>query len=162
MELNFNFEDKKLNNLLTNIISKLSKERQSKALETIAYKSQAIAVLETPKSKGETRRGWRVDKKGALEFLIINLNKIALFLDEGTGVFGKRKKVIRPIRKKFLYIPLRKSARIWRAGLVWGKDYILKKFIFGMRPKNFMVNVIKKTDKEFKTVFTAFVRKAIK
>lgn len=55
----------------------------------------------------------------------------------GTNVFYGRlhetgktlagEKVIRPKRKKFLYIPLTWSARRWEPGLVFGEDYVLAK-----------------------------------
>jgi len=42
-----------------------------------------------------------------------------------TGKTRAGKRVIKPVKKSFLYIPLHKGARIWRPSFVFGEDFVL-------------------------------------
>lgn len=97
----------------------------------------------TPKGfTGETRRKWL--KKDVAEGVIEVANRpeaneppVMFFLEEGTQAHG-------PVRAKRLFIPLTKKAfnayrfRAARAGawkgLKWGVDFVLAKWVRGIRP----------------------------
>src|SRR5262249_23283429 len=80
----------------------------------------------TPKKWfGQVRRSWQMQKPRPGTRVLLNQNKIMLFLEEGTREHG-------PVTKKFLYIPLNRNAAMgWHPGLKLGVDYILRKRVKG-------------------------------
>lgn len=100
---------------------------------------------------------WFIKKPGQGARIIENADKVTRFLDEGTVAHG-------PVTKKFLYIPLVRAAAKWTAaaGLKWGVDYILVKWVRGITAKHFIPKVRKRAEKTLRTLMLAYVRKAVK
>lgn len=89
---------------------------------------------------GQLKREWRVEKNAPGIRTIKNTRRasngglIMLFLEEGTGRFSSG--FIYPRVKKRLYVPLNKrGAGGWNPSLVYGRDYILRKRVRGIKPR---------------------------
>lgn len=85
-------------------------------VDRAAWVTHARLVKETPKRWfGQVRRGWIVAKPGLGSRLVINRNKIMLFLEEGTRDHGPKEiygplRPGQPRRKKAMFIPLTRRA----------------------------------------------------
>jgi len=108
-----------------------------KVLEATAYKGLKSFVSAMPKRTGALKRSWYVLKHAPGEYLIASDSKVALFLEKGTKAHG-------PKTAKFLYIPLRPGAAVWRKGFVLGKDYLLAKRVKGIDGLKYLAPTSKK------------------
>lgn len=85
-------------------------------VDEAAWRTQARLVKSTPKRWfGQVRRGWIVAKPRIGARLVINQNKIMLFLEEGTKDHGPKEiygplRPGQPRRKKAMFIPLTRRA----------------------------------------------------
>lgn len=134
----FEWDKKKWQKFIKRVQWKLSKSEIDGILSVIAQKGVATLkskMPQTPKVKGfltgETANRWFTIKKGDGSYSIFNTSKVALFLEEGTKAHG-------PKTAKFLYIPLRANARVWRKGLVFGRDFILVKWVKGIDAMHYL------------------------
>jgi len=108
----------------------LTKEKTDPIVAQVAFRTHAALVMKTPKGfTGQTRRDWNVFKrtKGG-GYLVTNQSKVMFFLEKGTKAHG-------PANKKYLYIPLHRSAALsgWHSGLTRGEDYYLTKKVGGIK-----------------------------
>lgn len=95
-------------------------------LQRVALSVLRRLVINTPKGfTGQTRKSWQIAeiRNG---YSITNQSKVMLYLEQGTRSHG-------PTQSKYLYIPLKASAMIWRSGLKFGTDYVLAKRVRGIR-----------------------------
>lgn len=123
-------------------------------MERVAFETLGVLVEATPKKwTGLTRRGWVVEKipKG---YQVINRYKVMQYLEFGTRDHG-------PKNKKFLYIPLRSGAMIWRRGLVYGKDYVLARRVKGIKARNIVYKERPKARKRTLDAMVAYLRQLI-
>jgi len=113
----------------------MSIEKIDRVVGRVAAETFAHVVKATPKRWfGQVRRSWQIRLPAPGVRHVINENKIMLFLEEGTANQGQG--WIYPRTKKFLYIPLnRKAAMGWHEGLKYGRDYILRKKVRGIKPR---------------------------
>jgi len=104
-------------------------------IDRVGLQVFADVVQHTPKKWfGQVRAGWTIQKPGLGQRIVVNRNKVMLFLEEGTANAGTG--FIVPKIKKFLYIPLTRSAAAgWHSGLKRGIDYIMKKAVRGIAPR---------------------------
>lgn len=85
-------------------------------VDQAAWQTHARLVRQTPKKWfGQVRAGWVVIRYGVAARLVVNRNKIMLFLEEGTKAHGPREiygplKPGQPRKKKALFIPLTRKA----------------------------------------------------
>lgn len=110
----------------------LTTEVMRKVAEKTAFRTHAELVKKTPKRwTGLTRRSWSVEQTGPAAYRVTNNNRVMMYLEAGTQT------PIRPKIKKYLYIPLNAKAAIggWHAGLVMGRDYILKRWVRGIKAR---------------------------
>lgn len=131
MEFTGEWDKAKWDAFVRRIQARLSSSTIDNVLEAIAYKGLRMFASILPKRTGALQRSWSVQKKGIGQYQIFSTSKVALFLEEGTKDHG-------PKTKKFLYIPLRRGAAVWRKGLVIGKDYILVKRVKGIRAMRYL------------------------
>lgn len=136
MNLDVEFDEKKLKAFITRIEKGLSKSVIDKIIEAAAWKGQRL-FASTLNSKSIF---WLVKKLGDGQ-QISTANKVALFLEDGTKAHG-------PKTAKFLYIPLRPGAATWRKGFVFGKDYILTKRVKGIKARKYLKPVSEKIFKD--------------
>lgn len=126
MSVSFEWDKKKWDSFTRKIQRKVSKPEIDKTLKATAYEGQREFV-KTLQSKSID---WVVLKDGA-GYTVASTNKVALFLEDGTKAHG-------PVNAKYLYIPLRPNAAVWRRGLVRGKDFILTKRVKGIKARKYL------------------------
>lgn len=110
-------------------------------LERAAWRVHRDLVQLTRKRTGITRRQWSVSSpRGDKNSIRVhNDSKVMLWLERGTGWAGTPTSHggrIYPKSKKFLYIPLRHGAMVWRPGLKFGKDFVLARSVRGITAMN--------------------------
>ncbi len=113
----------------------MTPEAVDPVMERAGLETFREVVAATPKRWfGQVRGSWKIEKPKEGQRLVINRNKIMLFLEVGTANEGQG--FIEPKEKKALYIPLnRKAAMGWVEGLKYGVDYILRKRVRGIKPR---------------------------
>lgn len=120
------------------MISKLKgfAEQFKKGSQKMVLEKEAKASLRRLKAAtpvrwtGKTRKAWKIEnatRARGYGYRLVNLTKEMAWLEKGTQAHG-------PKNKTFLYIPLTKAAsKGWRPGLKPGKDYILRKWVRGIK-----------------------------
>jgi hypothetical protein len=131
MSVEYVWNDKKWKAYENKIIKNLGAGEIDRVLAATAYQGQKLIVKALPKRTRATARSFIVNKKGLGEYQIASMNNVALFLEDGTKAHG-------PKKAKFLYIPLRPGAAVWRKGFVFGKDYILTKWVKGIKALHYL------------------------
>lgn len=132
MNIEAEFDEKAWNDFVKRIERKLSPSQISKVMNMTAHWGLRHTVEAMPKRTGALKRSWKVlESKNGQEYRIASDSKVALFLEEGTKAHG-------PKVKKFLYIPLRPGAAVWRKGFVYGEDYILVKRVKGIKAAKYL------------------------
>lgn len=151
------------------ILKGLAPEKLDRVVEIQAFKTLGKLVKASPKKWfGQIRSGWRVTKiRVGARRLDIDPSKttqngtsvadIARFVDQGTANNGQG--YIYPKRKKKLYIPLKRTAVVWREGLVFGKDYVLVNRVKGIKARRFVAPVRRQAHKEFNDAMIAYIAK---
>lgn len=129
-------------------------------VELAAFKTQVEIVKAMPSRTGITRRRWTVLKNGTGSRLVVNDSKVMKFLEEGTGQTTGG--YIYPKSKKFLYIPLRHGATVWRPGLKFGKDFVLARRVRGIKALHLVRNFIPKAKEILRTEMRRYLEKIIK
>ena len=103
-------------------------ERKPWLIEDAVKKSAAygkgIIMLDTPKKTGNTRRQWRLVRISASVYQIINETFHIGFLEWGTGLFGPRHKLIKPVTTQNLHFPIIKGNSI----KAWARTKAVKGF----------------------------------
>lgn len=153
-DIEFKYDKRAWNRFVKRIEKKISPQAQDRILKSTAYNEGLSLFIKGTGGWRSIRNKWKViaENNG---YKIINSNKVAAFLEKGTGLYGPMHRIITPKKKKYLYIPLRPGAAVWRPGLVIGKDYILAKESRGMKAQPFFDDTKKK-------VFKALVRNFLK
>jgi hypothetical protein len=130
-------------------------------VERVALRAFAKVVKDTPKRWfGQVRMSWQIQKPRPGARVVVNDNKIMLWLEEGTANAGTGR--IYPKRGKFLYIPRNRNAALgWNPGLVYGRDYILRKSVRGIKPRRIAAKVAKEADKWLLADMKAHIKKAL-
>ena len=126
------------------IVKNLSQEQVDKIVDKVALQSETNLKINTPKGWfGTVRNGWTTRKPEPGVRVVSNGIRtpngvpIVLFLEEGTARAGTG--WIYPRTSKKLYVPLTKRAAAgWRPSLVYGKDYVLKNRVRGIKPLHFI------------------------
>jgi len=149
-DIEFKYDKVAWKKFINRIEKKVSKDTQDRILKSTAFNEGLSTFIRATGKWRSIRNQWKVLAESS-GYKIVNTNKVAGFLEKGTGLHGPMHRIITPKKKKWLYIPLRRSAAIWRPGLVIGKDYILAKESKGMSAQPFF-------DDAKKTVFKAFVK----
>lgn len=131
---------------LLKIRALLTEAGRDPIIERAAWKVQVVAVKETRAAIGTRPDGtrwniqkpeskWTVTKPRLGVRHVLNPDKVAKWLDEGTRDHG-------PKTKKFLFIPLtRRAVAGWRPDLVQGVDYVLRKRVKGITARHFMAKI---------------------
>lgn len=145
-------------------IARLRDTLQTTTQKTVLEKEAKLSLRRlkyaTPvRWTGKTRKAWRIEhasRARSYGFRIINDTKEMLFLEKGTKAHG-------PKRAKFLYIPLnRRAARGWSPSLKIGRDYILKKWVRGIRAMHIVEKERKKTKARLKDSMREYISFVIK
>ena len=88
-----------------------------------------IEILQRVTPKGETgnlRKGWVIAHEDDDEAIIQNIEEYAVFVDEGTGLYGKRKSYIVPRHYDYLSFEIR------------GEGVIFAKRTIGQPPQHYL------------------------
>ncbi len=98
--------------------------------ERIALRTLGEVIQSTPQRWfGQVRKSWQMQKPREGARLIVNDNKIMLFLEKGTRDHG-------PVTAKALYIPLTRAASFgYKPGMKWGVDFVLAKRVRGIQAR---------------------------
>jgi hypothetical protein len=130
-------------------------------MERVGLETFRELVEATPKRWfGQVRAGWRIEKPKEGERVVINRNKVMLFLEAGTANQGTG--FIEPKEKKALYIPLnRRAAMGWVEGLKYGVDYILRMRVRGIKPRWIVHKERKKARARLMKALKEHVRKVL-
>jgi hypothetical protein len=138
------------------IAYKTTPQQLDRMVDRVAVQTEASLKEHTPKRWfGQVRAGWNTAKPD-LGVRVLNNDVrasngalIILFLEEGTANGGTG--MIRPRIKNRLYIPLtRRAAGGWHPGLVYGKDYILKKEVHGIKPLHIVADERPRADQRMR------------
>jgi hypothetical protein len=134
--------------------------RESQAAESIDTVNDLKA--NTPKLTGKTREAWnRQSFRGeggrfGFGWEIFNKSPALKYLEDGTKSHG-------PVTAQSLYIPLRISARKgYKKGMTYGKDYILKKRVAGIKAHNIVKNQLPITQRNMYNRWRRVLRAASK
>ena len=121
--------------MLERMAGQFAPDKIDRVVAGVATETLRHVVQETPKKWfGDLRRQWRAERLGVGSYKVTNPSKVMLFIEEGTANGGTGR--IFPKEKKVLYIPLtRRAALGWNPSLKYGKDYILRKSVRGIRPR---------------------------
>jgi hypothetical protein len=131
MSAQFKWDQKKWKEFVRKVEKNVNRDTIDKVLAGVAFTGQREFVAVMPKVTGELARSWHTIKRGTAQYEITSNSKVALFLEEGTKAHG-------PKTAKYLYIPLRPGARVWRRGLVFGRDYVLTKRVRGIKALKYL------------------------
>lgn len=126
-------------------------------LSKVAWEAHSRLVLATPKGwTGNTRQKWQVVTVSGRGYRVTNQHKVMKWLEFGTKAHG-------PVRAKALFIPLTRAAALrgWRPGMVYGKDYILKKWVKGIKAMNIIRDERRRVKQRLKDEMEAFIRRTI-
>lgn len=153
----------------------LTPEAIDPIVDEVAFKTLAQVVAATPKHWfGQVRAAWQVmPKTVAGARFIRNDNKIMHFLEYGTRDHG-------PVTAKMLWIPLRREAALaprlpgsrirqptsprrnrggWSTTkLVWGVDFILKKWVRGIAARGIVRAQVIETEKMLSDAMVGHVK----
>lgn len=146
-----------------------------KKVQRIVERRAAIGISELAKASprryfGQLQGGWRMGKakEGVLIHIPPNLRgptgqkvaDILLWVNNGTANDGQG--YIYPKTKKFLYIPLNRSAALgWREGLERGRDYVLAPRVKGIKGRHFVEPVRDKIRADLKEDLKDYIRQLI-
>jgi hypothetical protein len=127
MKAEFKLDDQKWQAFLGRIKKQLTSIEVDKTIKATAYWGLREVVKAMAKRTGALKRSWKVNEPAIPggEYAIESDSKVAKYLEDGTKAHG-------PKTAKFLYIPLRPGAAVWRKGFVYGKDYVLAKRVKGI------------------------------
>ena len=76
-------------------------------LKITAAKTKQKLIKATPKKTGRTSQLWEIKRKSATIYDITNKDKVAVFLEEGTGIHGPKKRQITAKKAGgFLHFPI--------------------------------------------------------
>lgn len=115
--------------------------KQDGVVRRVAWVVHRRLVQQTPKRwTGQTRRSWKVTRRGTAKYSVWNSSKVMLFLERGTKAHGPR-------RARFLFVPLTRKAALAgartvlnSAGFTPGKDYVLAKRVRGIKAMRIVEN----------------------
>lgn len=147
----------------------LAPAKLDRIVDRVSFQTLAQLVKASPKKWfGQIRSGWRITKPGEGQRKLdidpsrvtksgTSVADIAKFVDQGTANNGQG--YIYPKRAKRLYIPLKRTAIVWREGLRFGKDYVLAKRVKGIKGRKFVAPVRRAAHKNLNDALIALVDK---
>ena len=152
------------------IVKGLQPERLDRIVDKVAFVTLAELVKASPKKWfGQIRSGWRVTKP-QLGARLLNIDParksgngetsvadIAKWVDQGTANNGQG--FIYPKEKKRLYIPLKRTAIVWREGLRYGVDYVMARKVRGIKGRKFVAPVRRAAHVRLNEAFLAHIKK---
>jgi len=152
--------------MLARLAAELTPEKADRTIEAAAFKVQAMVIIDTKEAimnyakrprwniaKPENK--WMVRKIENSRWEVVNADKVMRFLEFGTRAHG-------PVTKKFLYIPMvRRAAGGWRKGFKWGRDFILARWVKGIRAYGIVETARRKAVDILLEEMRAFVRRAV-
>lgn len=171
--------------LLRRVLSRLRPQSLEAVVRRTAAWTNRQLVIRTPKGwTGVTRKAWRMIRIGDGAFRVTNDSKVMLFLEEGTRAHGPVSSAsVRPwakdpgnvkhghervlagksFRAKKLFIPLTRKAAIggWSPSLRYGKDYVLKDRVKGIRAMHIVRDQRELTAEHLKLNFAAHITQAL-
>lgn len=134
----YEWNEKRWKDFVKRIQKNVNKDKIDKILNAVSQEGVKTVVGKMPKKPkgkgfvtGQTANKWFAKKLSFGKYQIYSTSKVALFLEQGTRAHG-------PKTAKFLYIPLRKNALVWRKGMIFGKDYILAKRVKGIDAMHYL------------------------
>lgn len=154
------FDDGGLRKKLLKLKAGLEEEAVDDVVEEAGLQALAEIIARTPKKWfGQVRRGWQIERPRAGKRIVANENKIMGWLEDGTKAHG-------PVRADRLFIPLtRKAALAYaarrRTGLVYGVDYVLVKWVRGIRARKIVEGFEPRAQEILLQAMEAYVRKLI-
>jgi hypothetical protein len=156
MSIRIRVQDDQAKALIKNLKKALSPEETDPVIQGISFRTLSRLVRDTPKGfTGQTRKNWEVTKLGGRKgYAVHNDNKVMLYLEVGTKAHG-------PKTAKFLYIPLKAGAMIWRPNLKFGRDYVLAKRVKGIKAKRIVERERPRTRDDSLTAMKAHLRKSL-
>jgi hypothetical protein len=147
---------------------KMSPIQLDRMVERVAFETEAELKKATPKKWfGQVRAGWKTSKPSlgvrvvSNDVTASNGAPIMLFLEEGTANNGTG--FIFPKKAKKLFVPLtRRAAGGWHAGLKYGKDYVLKLKVRGMKGQHIVANERPKAIQRLKDGFKGLIQDVLR
>lgn len=159
-------EGKETSDFLKRLAQEMQAAKQDLVIERAAFMVQKQAVLDTiaaiydnaKKARWNIEKPenhWVVVKAATAVWWVQNSNKAMIFIDRGTVGHGPR-------FARVLYVPLaRRAAGGWRRGFKFGVDYILTKFVKGIRAYDVSGPLRRKAKDILLEQMKIFVRNAI-
>jgi hypothetical protein len=147
---------------------KMSPIQLDRMVERVAFETEA--ELKKPRRRNGSGRSGQVGKRANRRFGVrvvsndvtaSNGAPIMLFLEEGTANNGTG--FIFPKKAKKLFVPLtRRAAGGWHAGLKYGKDYVLKLKVRGMKGQHIVANERPKAIQRLKDGFKGLIQDVLR
>lgn len=139
----------------------LTPQAIDQVVDRVALETHANLVKATPKRwTGQTRAAWQIISPSLGVRIIRNDSKVMAFLERGTANNGQG--YILPKKGKYLYIPLtRRAMGGWRQGFVYGRDYILKTRVRGIKARRIAEQEEVRARIRLRAAFVEHVRKAV-
>ncbi len=109
---------------------------------------QSSATQKAPKDTGNLKAGWEINI-GTLKGTLRNKMDYAIFVHEGTGIYGPMKRAITPKSKSFL---------AWQKDGVWRFARSVK----GMKPRPFLQEAVDEKSDQVNKVFDEALAKTLK
>lgn len=149
------------NRMLKRVSRGLDITHVDRVVQVAAAEVYKDVVSATPKRWfGQLRRSWQIKKPEPGARVVTNPNKVMLFLEEGTGkTTGGR---IYPKKAKHLYVPLtRRAAAGWSPRLKYGKDYVLKESVKGIKAQWIVAKARERAQDILRRRFKDYVKKLV-
>jgi hypothetical protein len=153
------------------LANQISPENLDPIVEKVALQTLASLVQASPKRWfGSIRSGWTITTpvlgsrkidipEGRTSPSGTSVRQIAGFVNFGTARNGAG--FIYPVKAERLYVPLtRRAAAGWHRGLKWGRDYILKLRVRGIKGQHFIEPERAKAFERLRKALVQMVRNA--
>ena len=124
---------------LRKIKKRLTPSGVDRVVSKVAYVTHRRLVSRTPKRwTGQTRRYWRVFRRGSAHYSVTNKSKVMVYLERGTKAHGpkKAKRLFVPLTRKAALAGPRKVMQSVSEGgkaFVPGRDFVLAKRVRGIK-----------------------------
>ena len=153
IDVDVQVDDKKTKAFLRKVQESFARDEHLDVVAKVAAKTLASVIRETPKGyTGNLRQSWELIRTNRAEWSVVNPSKVMRFIEYGTQAHG-------PKKKKLLYIPLTRNAAIggWRAGMIFGQDYVLTKRVRGITATGIVHKERRKAEELLGTEMRAFL-----
>lgn len=126
---------------------------------SISLKAIRTLKTETPKDTGDTARAWfGPEKRGDSDYVVSN-DKVTSTGVPMIQILEEGRKEVRPIRAKFLYIPLTERGKSRDSSAEFGVDFVLAKKSRAVKGKKFIEKINKDLLREMVTMMQATIRR---